>query len=142
MAESDGMVGDAARNVEGCNATLIQAIAPLLVIGSLLLWNLVRGAYAGFGRELPDSFDLLANFSVSMSIILWFWNYSRQHHIAWVLDMGWFLLIAWIVVVPYYLLMYEGKRGLRRIGLFCLAYVVTWVAGIGLGIALRVMTAA
>ena len=39
-----------------------------------------------------------------------------------------------------YLLKYEGERGLRRIGLFCLAYFVTLVLGVGFGIALRAMT--
>jgi len=75
-----------------------------------------------------------------MSVVVWFWSYSRLHHIGWVLDMGWFLLIACIVVVPYYLLKYEGKRGLRPIGLFGLVYVVAWLLGVGLAIAVRLVT--
>ncbi len=119
---------------------LESKVAPVLVCGALLIWNVVGGLYAGLGRDVPDAVVTLATLCVSMSVIVWFWTYSRQHQIGWVLDMGWFLLVAWPVVVPYYLLRYEGKRGLRRIGLFCLAYFVTFVLGVILAFALRAIT--
>ncbi len=137
--ESDGVPRAELRYVDGRNATVIQSIAPLLVFGSLIILNTVGGAYAALERDLPESFFLLGSFCVSMSVVVWFWNYSRRHDIAWVHDMGWFLLISWIVVVPYYLLKHEGKRGLRQIGLFCLAYLAAWLLGVGLVIAMRVV---
>jgi hypothetical protein len=139
MVKSNGEARNEIRNVDDRNSPLIQAIAPVLVFGSLITLNAVGGVYAGMGRDLPESFFFLGSFCVSMSVVVWFWSYSRLHHIAWVLDMGWFLLIAWIVVVPYYLLKYEGKRGLRRIGLFGLVYVFAWLLGVGLVIAVRLV---
>jgi len=140
MVNPNGAAHNEIRNVDDPNSSVIPAIAPVLVFGSLITLSAVSGVYTAIGRELPESFSVLGNFCVSMSVVVWFWSYSRLHRIAWVLDMGWFLLVAWIVVVPYYLLKYEGKRGLRRIGLFGLVYVVAWLLGVGLVIAVRLVT--
>jgi hypothetical protein len=138
--ESVAAVGKQVRHDDGRRAPPMDKVAPVLVCGALLMWNAVGGLYAGVGRDVPETIVTLGTLCVSMSVIVWFWIYSRQHHIGWVLDMGWFLLVAWPVVVPYYLLKCEGTRGIRRIGLFCLAYFVTLVLGVGLAIALRGMT--
>ena len=69
----------------------------------------------------------------------WFWDYSRRHRVTWVLDMGCFLLVAWVIIVPYYLLKREGRRGLGRIGLFCLTYVAAWATGLAITIWTRVL---
>jgi hypothetical protein len=42
--------------------------------------------------------------------------------------MGWFLLIAWPIVIPYFMINREGRRGLRRIGIFVLAVVSAAIA--------------
>jgi hypothetical protein len=47
---------------------------------------------------------------------------------------------AWIIIVPYYVLKREGKRGLRRIGLFCLTYVAAGATGMAIRIWAKAMT--
>ena len=112
----------------------------MLVVGSLFLSQGVTGLYDGLDRQVPDAWPFLSSICVAMSIMVWFWNYSRQRRIAWVLDMAWFLLAAWIIIVPYYVLEQEGKRGLSRIGLFCLTYVAAWATGAAIRIWVRVVT--
>ena len=117
-----------------------RAFATMLVVGSLFLSQGVTGLYDGLDRRVPEAWPLLSSVCVAMSVIVWFWNYSRQRRIAWVLDMAWFLLAGWIIIVPYYVLKREGKRGLTRIGLFCLTYVAAWATGVAIRIWVRVLT--
>lgn len=63
------------------------------------------------------------------SLYAWFWAYSQGRRIAWVMDMGWFLFAAWIILLPYYILKAEGRRGWSRIGLFCLTYLAAFATG-------------
>ncbi len=116
------------------------AVATMLVVTALFLSHAVDGLYDGLDRQAPEAWAPLSSIFVSMSIVAWFWEYSRCHRIAWVLDMGWFLLAAWIIIVPYYLLKREGRRGLGRIGLFCLTYAAAWATGVAIRIWIRVVT--
>ena len=119
-----------------------RSIPTMLVVGSLFLYQVVSGVYAGLERRIPEAWPVLSSLCVGMSIIVWFWNYSRCHRIAWVLDMGWFLLAAWIIIVPYYVLKREGRPGLGRIGLFSLTYFAAWVTGVAIRIWVRVLSSA
>jgi hypothetical protein len=58
------------------------------------------------------------------------------------MDMGWLLMIAWPVVLPYYIVKAEGKRGLSRIGLFCLLYFGAMMTEMAISIWLRVLVSA
>jgi hypothetical protein len=46
-----------------------------------------------------------------------------------VFDMGTFLLWLWVVLVPYYVVRREGWRGVWRVALFVLAYLLAGVVG-------------
>jgi hypothetical protein len=117
-----------------------HAVSVCLVVLSLFLSNVVSAFYAGLGQPTPDAWPFLSMLSISMSVLAWFWSYSRYHRIAWVLDMAWFVLYAWMIIVPYYLLKREGRRGLARIGLFCLTYFAAWATGIAVRVWVRVLT--
>jgi hypothetical protein len=117
-------------------------VATALVVGSLFLSEAASAFYSGVGRPLPDAFPLLNSVCMAMSIIAWFRVYSQRRGIPWVVDMDWFLLGAWVILVPYYVLKVERRRGLGRIGLFCLTYFAAWASGTALRIWLRVLTAA
>jgi hypothetical protein len=116
-----------------------DAAAVSLVVASLFLSQIVGAVYGGLEREAPEGWTLLSPISVSVSIVAWFWSYSRQNRIGWVLDMGWFVMAAWAIVVPYYLLKREGRRGLGRIGLFLLTYFAAWATGVAVRIWVRVL---
>jgi hypothetical protein len=119
---------------------LTNAVPTVLVVASLFLAQAVDGAYGGLGRPLPPAFAPLTSACVGMSVVAWFHGFSRRQRIPWVVDMGWFLLVAWIIIVPYYLLRAEGKRGVGRIGLFCLTYFAAWATGTAIRIWLLVAT--
>jgi len=136
-----GVVAEASgRGLQGSAGGPPGALPTVLVVGSLFLSNIADGFYGGIGRALPEALPFLTSACVAMSIIAWFWEYSRRERIGWVLDMGGFLFAAWVIVVPYYVLKREGKRGLGRIGLFCLTYFAAWTTGLAIRIWLRVLT--
>jgi hypothetical protein len=120
---------------------LTHATPTVLVVASLFLAQAADGFYGGLGRPLPPVFAPLTSACVGMSVVAWFHDFSRRQRIPWVLDMGWFLLVAWIVIVPYYLVKTEGKLGVGRIGLFCLTYFAAWATGTAIRIWLLVATA-
>jgi hypothetical protein len=106
----------------------------------MFLQHCVNGLYEGLERPVPEAWLVLSSVCLAMSVTAWFWHYSRSLRIAWVLDMGWFLLGAWVIIVPYYVLKREDKRGLSRIGLFCLTYFAAWATGVAIRTWVRVLT--
>ena len=100
----------------------VKGTALALVVAAVFGPQVVSGFYQGVGRQLPDAVPLLSSLALWLSIAAWFSLYSREHHVPWVLDMGWFLL-AWVVVVPYCILKHEGRRGLGRIALFAFMWL-------------------
>ena len=95
----------------------------------MFLERIVDGFYQGLGRNLPESIPILGVLLLCTSIYTWFWSYSQEHRIPWVMDMGWFLFTAWVFILPYYILKVEGRQGWSRIGLFCLTYFAAYATG-------------
>lgn len=108
---------------------LARRVSTSLVVVALFLAPIVNGLYSGVGRGAPEFFPVLTAFLLSASLCAWFWDYSRRHRIAWIMDMGWFVFTAWVVVIPYFILKTEGRSGLGRIGLFCFAYLAALAMG-------------
>ena len=110
-----------------------------LVVVSLFLSHGINGMYAGLERPVPGAWPSLSAMLIQMSILAWFWSYSKYHRIAWVLDMALFVMAAWVIIVPYYVIRQEGRRGLARLGLFCLTYFAAWAAGLAVRVWMRVL---
>jgi hypothetical protein len=100
-----------------------------LVLCALFIPRVVDGAYAGGGRAEPAALHVLFMLWFSMSLAAWFWGYCREQRVEWTMDMGWFVMTLWIVVIPYFVIRREGRRGLLRVGLFLLTYVAAWSTG-------------
>ena len=111
------------------SVTVARSAATVLVVTSLFLGRLIDGFYQGLGRAAPRSLPILVAIFMVSSLYAWFWSYSQEHRITSVMDMGWFLFSAWIVLLPYYILKTEGRAGWSCIGLFCLTYVAAFAAG-------------
>jgi hypothetical protein len=103
------------------------AIVPVVL--SLFLERIVAGLYQGLDRDLPDPIPVLGTVLLMTSLYTWFWCYSQERRIPWVMDMGWFLFAAWIVILPYYILKVEGRGGWSRIGLFSLTCFAAYATG-------------
>ena len=123
----------------GTGRSIAQQVATALVVVALFLPQVVGGVYEAIQRPVPEAYPILCALSLVLSVTAWFASYSRQHQIPWVMDMGWFLLAAWIIIVPYYILRREGRAGLSRIGLFCLTWFAAWATGRAVGIWARVL---
>lgn len=65
----------------------------------------------------------------------WLLRDSRKRGVAWVYDTGFFLSIAWPVVMPYYLLKSRGLKGL----LVVLGFVGAYLGAQLVGVVLRVL---
>jgi hypothetical protein len=59
---------------------------------------------------------------------------SRKRAVAAVYDLGFFLYIAWPVVMPYYLVKTRGAKGLLLILSFIAAYVGSAILGVVLSV--------
>lgn len=118
---------------------LERPVATALLVLALLVSQVVGGFYEALERDPPAAFPLLLQLFVVLSVISWFSLYSQRQRIPWVLDMGWFLFAAWVVVVPYYILKREGRAGWNRIGLFCLTWFAAWCTGRAVSIWTRVL---
>ena len=120
-------------------STPAETVARLLLVTAVFVQQVVSGFYIGLERELPDAFPILSSLFFWLSVVTWFALYSQRHHVPWVLDMGWFLFGAGIVLIPYYLFKREGRVGLARVGLFCLTWFAAWAMGWAVLLWMRVL---
>jgi hypothetical protein len=110
-----------------------------LVVLSVFVVQVVAAIYGGLDVEPPDAWRVLGPLAVGMSLLAWFSSYSSEHRIVWIVDLAWFVLAAWALVIPYYVLKHEGRRGLVRIGLFTLTYLGAWATGLAVRIWILVL---
>jgi hypothetical protein len=95
------------------------------------------GIYSAGQIPPPPAFSFFNYVGLLWIMGWWLLADSRKRGIAWVLDMGFFLSIAWIVVMPYYLLKTRGAKGL----LLILAFLSAYFGALMLGAALYVVVA-
>jgi hypothetical protein len=60
---------------------------------------------------------------------LWLISDSREHGISWPMDMGMFLYVAWIFVIPYHLFRTRGFSGVVPILMVVFAFMSAWLLG-------------
>lgn len=111
-----------------------------LVVLALFTTHGATGLYSGLDHQLPAAVSALSTAAMGMSLVAWFWTYSRRHGIAWPMDMGWFLWMVWILLIPYYVVKREGRRGLLRLGLFALVWFAAWATAWAVAVWVRLLT--
>ena len=95
----------------------------------LVLTQLATGAYAVSGIEPPPSFTLIYIFGFLWIIGFWLRADIRKRGVNWIFDMGFFLYIAWPLILPYYLLKSRGAKGLLAILYFIATYIGATLVG-------------
>ena len=101
------------------------AIPVAFVYASVLLTGGASGAYAARHVEPAGGF-LLLYVGILAAMGYWLTWDSKRYGLTWVWDMGFFLYLAWPVIVPYYLL---KTRGVKSSILITLSVIGTYVAG-------------
>jgi hypothetical protein len=88
-----------------------------------------RGAYYARNLEMPGS-SVLVQYVVLFCLMgYWLDRDSQAKGVGRVWDMGFFLSMAWPVIIPYHLI---KTRGIKQASLIFLLLVVTSFAGFGI----------
>ena len=96
------------------------------------------GIYYGRGMEPPPAFSLIYALALLWIIGWWLRADSRRRGVAWVYDLGLFLVIAWPFIVPYYLVKSRGAKGI----LIVLGFVGAYIAALIIGITISLLATA
>ena len=95
----------------------------------VILMQTAFGIYAASQIEPPTAFTFIAYVGIMWIMGWWLLVDSRKRGIAGVYDIGFFLAIAWIFIMPYYLLKTRGAKGLLLIVAFLGVYMGSLLAG-------------
>lgn len=102
--------------------------------GSLYLFLLVThsidGLYLARGVDAPGVYHLLSFLALVWLMGWWLQQDSRKHEFKWVYDMGFFLYVAWPIILPYYLFKTRGLKALLTILIFLAVYFGTYIIGV------------
>jgi hypothetical protein len=96
------------------------------------------GLYLGRLMEAPPAFIFLHWVGQLWIIGWWLRADSRKRRVAWIYDVGLFLLIAWPIVMTCHLVKTRGAKGLLVILGFITAYFGAAIAGIVVSLAVIV----
>ena len=94
-----------------------------------LFASLIAAVYATAQIEPSPLIALFLSGGPLVAVIIWLQKDARRTGVGSVQDLGYFLLLAWPVVIPWYAFKTHGRSGWRlTIGLFGLigAAYVTW----------------
>lgn len=95
-----------------------------------LFCSLGAAAYAGTQAEPSPIVALFLSSGPLLAVIVWLQKDSRRTGVGAVQDWGYFLLLAWPVVIPWYAFKTRGRKGWRLTGeLFGLigAAYISWM---------------
>lgn len=107
--------------------------APLLY-SIVLMTQFAYGAYLGAQFEFPPAVTLLYTVGLLWVTGWWLETDSRRGRVLQIYDLGFFLYVAWPIVMPYYLVKTRGVKGLLLILAFVAAYVGAGVVGVLLSV--------
>lgn len=123
------------------NRFLSRAASPTAILYTFVtLAHIASGMYLAQGIEPPSAFALTYAVGLLWLIGWWLLSDSRRRGVAWVFDMGFFLFLAWPIIMPYYLLKTRGARGVLVILGFITVYIGALAAGAILWISLKTTT--
>jgi len=95
-----------------------------------LFCSLVAAAYAASQIEPSPVVALFLSGGPLVAVILWLQKDARRTGVGAVQDWGYFLLLAWPVVIPWYAFKTRGRKGWRLtvglLGLIGAAYI-SWI---------------
>lgn len=96
----------------------------------VIITQMISGIYLSHGIEPSAAYTFLYTIGFLWVIGWWVKTDSRKYGIAWVMDMGLLVYMAWPFFMPYYLVKTRGLKGLLYVFAFVSVYVAAFVAGI------------
>ena len=96
----------------------------------LLIVHVASGLYFARDLEPSPSFYLLYSFGFFMLVAWWLKEDSKSYGINWVYDMGLFLYLGWVFILPYYLFKTRGIKAFITILSFIGIFVGTYLIGV------------
>ena len=108
----------------------------------LLCWavpltlNFVAGFIAAASQETSAAFNLLVMFAPGLFFYWWLQRDNQMTELRGVVDIGYAVLLVWVLLMPYYLLKTRGIKALLFIGGFITAYFLAVIAGVAVGVLL------
>ena len=106
-----------------------------LLFSFVVITQFGYGAYIGARLPFPEGITLIYFVGMLWASGWWLRTDSRRRSVLSVYDLGFFLYLAWPIVMPYYLVKTRGPKGL----LIILGFVVAYVGSALLGILLSVV---
>src|SRR5438876_9798406 len=100
----------------------ILSPAPLLY-SFVVITQFAYGAYLGAQLQFPEAVTFLFAIGLVWAVGWWLRTDSRRRGVLSVYDLGFFVYLAWPVVMPYYLIKTRGAKGLLIMLGFVAAYV-------------------
>ena len=92
------------------------------------------GVYLGAQLEYPQGVTFIFLIGMLWAVGWWLRTDSRRRGVLSVYDLGFFLYLAWPLVMPYYLLKTRGAKGLLVMLGFAAVYVGAAIMGILLSV--------
>jgi hypothetical protein len=109
---------------------LLKLVSPTaLLYIYVILMQTARGIYLTSKIEPPPAYAVIDFFGLFWILGWWLLIDSRKRGIAWAYDMGFFLSVAWIFIMPYYLLKTRGAKGVLVILAFICVYIGAVLVG-------------
>lgn len=87
----------------------------------------VATMYAAWQLETPAAFEAL--YAVAFLWLVWWWLVTdcRATGVTWPMDLGMFLYMGWIFILPYYLFKTRGLKAVIGIASFVGIFVAGWL---------------
>jgi hypothetical protein len=105
----------------------------------VVITQFAYGAYLGARLPFSEGISLIYFIGMLWAIGWWLRTDSRRRGVLSVYDLGFFLYLAWPIVMPYYLVKTRGAKGLLVILGFVVAYVGAALLGLLLSVAIVAM---
>ena len=100
----------------------------------VVITQFAYGAYLSAQLEFPAAVTFLFAVGILWAVGWWLRTDSRRRGVLSVYDLGFFLYLAWPIVMPYYLIKTRGAKGLLVMLGFVAAYVGAAIIGIILSV--------
>jgi hypothetical protein len=103
----------------------------LLLAVSVLVGQIGVGLYTAHEMDMPGPLWAIYYAIQLTALGIWLERDNRRLRVIRIWDIGFFLYLAWVIVIPYYLIKTRGlKRGFLIMLAWVGAYIVAYVVGL------------